>query len=93
MIQQETSVRLPRLQVRLVLAQELGSSAQDAAQWLEQHVNRHIDPVHPFSPLDPPRLSVRSLAAARLHVSLPAPLRLFRVWLRYCRCGTAFGWW
>ena len=36
---------LPRLAVRLVLAQELGGDGSDAAGWLETQLNRHIDPV------------------------------------------------
>ena len=42
---QAQSQRLSRLAVRLVLARELGGDADHTAKWLEQHVNRHIDPV------------------------------------------------
>ncbi len=45
LLRQEKSQRLPRLAVRLVLARELGGDAGRTAQWLEQHVNRHVDPV------------------------------------------------
>jgi len=35
----------PTLPVRLVLAKELHGDAGEAADWLEKHVNRHVDPV------------------------------------------------
>jgi len=44
------SERLPRLTVRLVLARDLGGDAGRTAQWLEEHVNRHIDPVRRTQP-------------------------------------------
>ena len=39
------SATLPVLRVRLVLAQPLRGDVSEAAKWLEQNVNRHIDPV------------------------------------------------
>lgn len=45
------SERLPRLTVRLVLARELDGDAGRTAQWLEEHVNRHIDPVRCAQPI------------------------------------------
>lgn len=68
--------------MRLVLAKELRGNVGDAARWLEEHVNRHVDPVNTIF------LIHEAACVCRVFLLASAPLtRTVWTWGRQVRDG------